>query len=65
MKTNYELRYASHPDDAKTYDTARLRKEFLVGNLFADNEVNMVYSMYDRMVVERQARRRTPEVRSH
>ncbi len=51
MKTNYELRYASHPDDAKTYDTARLKKEFLVGNLFADNEVNMVYSMYDRMVV--------------
>ena len=33
MKTNYELRYASHPEDAKKYDTARLRKEFLVENL--------------------------------
>jgi 4-deoxy-L-threo-5-hexosulose-uronate ketol-isomerase len=51
MKTNYQLRYASHPDDAKGYDTARLRKEFLVSNLFVDNEVNMVYSMYDRMIV--------------
>lgn len=51
MKTNYELRYASSPEDAKHYDTARLRRDFLVENLFANNEVNMVYSMYDRMIV--------------
>ena len=51
MKTNYELRYASNPEDAKHYDTARLRRDFLVKNLFANNEVNMVYSMYDRMIV--------------
>lgn len=51
MKTNYELRYASHPDDAKHYDTARIRKEFLIEKVFAADEVNMVYSMYDRMVV--------------
>lgn len=51
MKTNYELRYASHPADAKSYDTARLRKEHLIENVFVPNEVNMVYSMYDRMVV--------------
>ena len=51
MKTHYQLRYASHPEDAKHYDTARLRKEFLVDSLFVANEVNMVYSMYDRMVV--------------
>lgn len=51
MKTNYELRYAAHPDDAKSYDTSRLRRDFLIENLFAPNEVNMVYSMYDRMVV--------------
>lgn len=51
MKTNYELRYAAHPDDAKSYDTTRLRRDFLIENLFADNEVNMVYSMYDRMIV--------------
>ncbi len=51
MKTNYELRYASHPEDAKHYDTARIRKEFLIEKVFAANEVNMVYSMYDRMVV--------------
>ncbi|MDD2797565.1 MAG: 5-dehydro-4-deoxy-D-glucuronate isomerase [Bacteroidales bacterium] len=51
MKTNYELRYASHPQDAKNYDTARLRKEHLVDTIFTTNEVNMVYSLYDRMVV--------------
>ena len=51
MKTNYELRYASHPADAKHYDTARNRKEFLIPTLFTADEVNMVYSMYDRMVV--------------
>ncbi|MGL5014831.1 MAG: 5-dehydro-4-deoxy-D-glucuronate isomerase [Bacteroidales bacterium] len=51
MKTNYELRYASHPQDAKSYDTARLRKEHLIETLFTANEVNMVYSLYDRMIV--------------
>ncbi len=51
MTTNYELRYAAHPDDARRYDTARLRRDFLIERLFAADEVNMVYSMYDRMVV--------------
>ncbi len=51
MKTNYEIRYASHPEDAKHYDTARIRRDFLIERVFADNEANLVYSMYDRMVV--------------
>ncbi len=51
MKTNYELRYAAHPQDAKQYDTTRLRKDFLIEKVFTPDEVNMVYSMYDRMVV--------------
>jgi 4-deoxy-L-threo-5-hexosulose-uronate ketol-isomerase len=51
MKTNYELRYASHPQDAKHYDTSRLRKEHLIETIFSKDEVNMVYTMYDRLVV--------------
>lgn len=51
MKTNYEIRYAAHPEDAKHYDTARIRRDFLIERVFAANEVNMVYSMYDRMIV--------------
>jgi 4-deoxy-L-threo-5-hexosulose-uronate ketol-isomerase len=51
MKTHYEVRYAAHPEDAKSYDTARLRRDFLIERVFAADEVNMVYSMYDRMIV--------------
>ena len=51
MKTNYEIRYAAHPEDAKSYDTKRIRRDFLIEKVFSANEVNMVYSMYDRMVV--------------
>ena len=51
MKTNYEVRYAAHPEDAKQYDTTRIRRDFLIEKVFAANEVNMVYSMYDRMIV--------------
>ena len=51
MKTNYEIRYAAHPDDARCYDTERLRRDFLIEHVFGKDEVNMVYSMYDRMIV--------------
>ncbi len=51
MKTNYELRYAAHPEDARHYDTQRLRRDFLIEHLFVADEVQMVYSMYDRMIV--------------
>ncbi|MDX9748722.1 MAG: 5-dehydro-4-deoxy-D-glucuronate isomerase [Paludibacter sp.] len=51
MKTNYELRYASHPEDAKHYDTSRLRREHLIETIFVADEVNMVYTMYDRLLV--------------
>jgi 4-deoxy-L-threo-5-hexosulose-uronate ketol-isomerase len=35
----------------KAYDTARLRKHYLVETLFSAGEVNMVYSMHDRLIV--------------
>lgn len=46
-----ELRFAAHPADAKSYDTARIRKDFLVENLFTPDKVTLVYSMYDRFIV--------------
>ena len=46
-----ELRYASHPEDAKNYDTGRLRKEFLIENVFIPDGISLVYSMYDRYIV--------------
>lgn len=51
MKTNYEVRYAAHPEDARHYDTTRLRRDFLIEKLFLKDEVCMVYSLYDRMIV--------------
>lgn len=47
----YELRYASHPADAKAYDTTRLRKEFLIEDLFRADDTTMVYTLYDRLIV--------------
>lgn len=49
--TKYSFRYASHPDDAKSYDTTRIRQEFLIDNLFNEDQINLVYSMYDRLIV--------------
>lgn len=46
-----ELRYAAHPGDVKNYDTEKLRKEFLVENIFLPDEISFVYSMYDRYMV--------------
>ena len=51
MNTNYEIRYAVHPENFRHYDTTRLRRNFLIERIFASDEVNMVYSMYDRMIV--------------
>lgn len=51
MKTNYDRRRACHPVDAKHYDTARLRKEFLVQSLFVKDEVNMSFSQYERYIL--------------
>ena len=48
---HYEIRYSNHPEDARHYDTERLRKEFLVGKLMVPGEINMVYSMNDRYIV--------------
>ncbi len=51
MATHYEIRYSNHPDDAKHYDTDRLRRDFLVSKLMSPDDVNMVYSMNDRFIL--------------
>ncbi|MDR1814337.1 MAG: 5-dehydro-4-deoxy-D-glucuronate isomerase [Tannerella sp.] len=51
MKTMIEERWGTHPEDVKRYDTAQLRKEFLVEKLFDADEVKMVYTHNDRLVI--------------
>ena len=48
---NHEFRYATHPEDVKSYGTDELRKHFLLLDLFQDDCINLTYSMYDRYVV--------------
>ncbi len=45
-----ELRTAASPRDVKTYDTERLREEFLIQNLFVPGEIKLVYSHIDRII---------------
>ncbi|MGK0468078.1 5-dehydro-4-deoxy-D-glucuronate isomerase [Clostridium sp.] len=46
-----EIRYSSHNEDAKHYDTTQLRKHFLIEDLFVQGEMKMVYSHIDRIIV--------------
>lgn len=47
----YEVRYAANPTDFKSYDTERLRKDFLIEKVFEKDQINLVYTMYDRFIV--------------
>ncbi len=49
MKT--EIRYSHHPGDFKAYDTTRIRKEFLVENIFERDNICLVYTLYDRFII--------------
>jgi 4-deoxy-L-threo-5-hexosulose-uronate ketol-isomerase len=48
---NFSFRYATHPEDVKSYDTNKLRQHFLIDTLFTPEDINLVYSMYDRYIV--------------
>lgn len=47
----FSIRHASHPEDFKNYDTAKLREHFLIDTLFEDDVVCATYSHYDRLIV--------------
>jgi 4-deoxy-L-threo-5-hexosulose-uronate ketol-isomerase len=46
-----ETRNAVHPDHAVLFDTAELREHFLIQDLFKTDEVKLVYSYFDRLIV--------------
>jgi 4-deoxy-L-threo-5-hexosulose-uronate ketol-isomerase len=43
--------YGAGPEDIKSYDTARLRQEFLIEDLFAPDSVNFTYTHVDRLIL--------------
>src|SRR5690242_13336068 len=48
MSTHYESRYAAGPSEVKNMDTAALRSNFLIENIFLPGTVRWVYTHYDR-----------------
>ncbi|HET6558555.1 MAG TPA: 5-dehydro-4-deoxy-D-glucuronate isomerase [Prolixibacteraceae bacterium] len=50
MSIIYEERYASHPGDAKKYDTDQLRRNFLIEKVMEEGHIRLVYSHYDRYI---------------
>lgn len=47
---NINIQIACHPDDVKHYDTDRLRKSFLMETVMSADEINLTYTLYDRMI---------------
>ena len=45
-----DIRHGANPCDFKSYDTERLRKDFLVTHLFVPGEIRMTYSHIDRII---------------
>ncbi|MFB5674911.1 5-dehydro-4-deoxy-D-glucuronate isomerase [Paenibacillus terreus] len=46
-----DKRYAIHPEHAKTFTTEQLRSQFLVQDLFIPDEVQLCYTLEDRMMI--------------
>lgn len=51
MSIHYQTRYASSPNEMKRLATDELRANFLIDTVFADDEIHMVYTHYDRYIV--------------
>lgn len=47
---SYSVQTARHPDDVKHYDTERLRNSFLMEKVMSPDEINLTYSLYERMI---------------
>ncbi|RYH03510.1 5-dehydro-4-deoxy-D-glucuronate isomerase [Salipiger sp. IMCC34102] len=51
MSISAQTRYAIDPATTKTLDTQGLRDHFHVAGLFAEGEIKLVYSHYDRLIL--------------
>lgn len=49
-QVNYTVQTACHPQDVKHYDTERLRESFLMEKVMAKDEINLTYTLYDRLI---------------
>ena len=47
---NITFQTATHPEDFKTFDTAKIRGRFVMEKVMVADEINLTYTMYDRLV---------------
>lgn len=47
---NYTVQTACHPADVKHYDTETLRSRFMMPKVMAPDEINLTYTLYDRLI---------------
>ena len=47
---NFTVQTATHPDDFKTFDTEKIRSRFVMEKVMAPDEINLTYTLYDRLV---------------
>lgn len=47
---NITFQTATHPEDFKSYDTTKIRERFVMPKVMAADEINLTYTMYDRLV---------------
>ena len=54
LSANAQLKYtvqtACHPDDVKHYDTQKLRERFMMEKVMVNDEINLTYTLYDRLI---------------
>ena len=51
MAIDYEVRFATNPSDFKSYDTGKIRNDFLIRDIMVPGKIRMVYSHYDRLII--------------
>lgn len=49
-QVNFTVQTACHPQDVKTYDTERLRSAFLMEKVMEADQINLTYTLYDRLI---------------
>lgn len=49
-ETTHEVRHACHPDDFKSYDTQKIRDQFLIEGLLQADQIRMSYTHFDRFI---------------
>lgn len=45
------VKFATHPRDAKSLDTTQIREDFLIADLMQDDKLKLTYTHYDRLIV--------------